>query len=225
MKSNFIVAIDGPAGAGKSTIAKLAAERFNFLYIDTGAMYRALTLKALNKKVDLEKSEQLSALMEQTVIDFKYPPQGSLKVFLDGEDVTEDIRSPEVTNKVFYIAGNLSVREKMAGLQRKIAEFNKRVVLEGRDIGTVIFPKADIKFFLDADIAQRGKRRYKELKEKGIEVDQKQIEADITQRDARDKNRTVAPLKKADDAVYIDTTNLSIKEVFQKVADVINDFL
>ncbi len=227
MKGKFIVAIDGPAGSGKSTIAKGIAQHFNFLYIDTGAMYRALTLKAMEEGVDLQDTNKLQLLADKTKIDMKYLSGNALKVFLDSRDVTLAIRSPEVTNNVFYIAKDAAIRKKMVNLQRSLAKRHKKAVLEGRDIGTVVFPDADIKFFLDAQLEERAGRRFKELKEREskTKVSFKQIEQDISQRDKKDESRKVAPLKMAVDAIYIDTTNLSIKEVFQKVREKVENAL
>ncbi len=227
MKDKFIVAIDGPAGSGKSTIAKRIAQHFNFLYIDTGAMYRALTLKAMEEGVDFQDTNKLQLLADKTKIDLEYLSKNSLKVFLDNRDVTLAIRSPEVTNSVFYIAKDAAIRKKMVDLQRSLARKHKKAVLEGRDIGTVVFPDADIKFFLDAHLGERAGRRFKELKERKskTKVSFKQIEQDISQRDKKDKTRKVAPLKRAVDAIYIDTTNLSIKEVFQKVREKVENAL
>lgn len=225
MKETFIVAIDGPAGAGKSTIAKLVAEHFDFMYIDTGAMYRALTLKAMQTNADLTDSRQLQSLMDESKIDLKYSGKNQPQVFLDDIDVTLVIRSPEVTKKVFYVARDAEIRKKMVELQRDLAKRHKKIVLEGRDIGTVVFPQADIKFFLDAKVEERAQRRFKEFIEKGMEVKLKQIEQDIIQRDKKDKTREVAPLKQANDAIYIDTTKLSIEEVLRKVNQAIENVI
>ncbi len=227
MKGKFIVAIDGPAGSGKSTIAKLIAQHFNFLYVDTGAMYRALTFKAMEEGIDLKDTRKLQLLMDKTKIDLEYLSKNSTRVFLDDRDVTLVIRSPEVTNSVFYIAKDAAVRKKMVDSQRSLARRHKKAVLEGRDIGTVVFPDADVKFFLDAKLGERAGRRLKELKgrESKAKVSFKQIKQDISKRDVKDKTRKVAPLKRAADAIYIDTTNFSIKEVFQKVREKVENAL
>lgn len=225
MKDTFIVAIDGPAGAGKSTIAKLVAERFGFTYIDTGAMYRALTLKAIETNTDLTNSRCLQALMDGSKIDLNRSGKNRLQVVLDNKDVSFAIRSPEVTNKVFYIAEDASIRKKMAELQRNLAKRHKKVVLEGRDIGTVVFPAADIKFFLDAIVEERAQRRFNELIQKGIKVKLEEIKRDIIQRDKKDLTREAGPLKRAEDAIYIDTTKYSIEEVLQKVKQAIKNVI
>lgn len=225
MKDTFIVAIDGPAGAGKSTIAKLVAEQFGFMYIDTGAMYRALTLKAMQTNTNLTNSRHLQTLMDGSKINLKRSSKNQLQVLLDNKDVSFAIRSPKVTNKVFYIAEDASIRKKMVELQRNLAKRHKKVVLEGRDIGTVVFPAADIKFFLDARVEERAERRFKELIQKGIKVKLEKIKQDIIQRDKQDLTREAGPLKQADDAIYIDTTKYSIEEVLQKVNQAIKNVI
>jgi len=217
-RQNIIIAIDGPAGAGKSTIAKQLARCLGISYLDTGAMYRALTLKALRESIPLENEDELVALAQRSSIDLRGDVKAGLKVFLDGEDVSEEIRSLEVTNHTFYIARTKGVREIMAEWQRSIGQ-KKDIVAEGRDIGTVVFPHATNKFYLDADFEERAKRRILELKEKGKDVDAEKLSADLKERDTKDFTRKVAPLKKADDAVVIDSTHLSIDEVVEKILE------
>jgi len=212
---HIIVAIDGPAGSGKSTVSKKIAEKLGLLYIDTGAMYRALTLKAMREKLDLEDAEALINLAHRTEIDLK-GGSGPLKVLLDGEDVASYIRTPELTNNVKYIARVPGVRHEMVKLQQSIG-LRQNAVLEGRDIGTVVFPDTPYKFYLDADVAERASRRHKELTESGEAVDLEILKKDVVARDESDMKRSVGALKKARDAIVIDTTNLSIDEVVEKV--------
>lgn len=212
----LIIAVDGPAGAGKSTIARLVARRMNFLYIDTGAMYRALTLKALRKAVDISNAVQLTRLAKNTRIDLENNPDGSIKVLLDNEDVSLDIRKPEITKFVSDLAKVHGVRKEMLHLQRRFGG-RASCVLDGRDIGTVIFPNADKKFFLDAEFKERVRRRHKELKENREAVTAEDVEKDIKNRDTIDSSRKCAPLKKAPDALYVDTTKMTIKEVVEKI--------
>lgn len=212
----MIIAIDGPAGAGKSTVAKMIAHKLGFLYIDTGAMYRALTLKALEQKLDISDEAGLIQLAQGTKLDLKNNPDGSLKVFLDDRDVSKEIRQAVITKFVSDIAKVKGVREVMLGLQRKFGR-ERDSVLDGRDIGTVVFPDADKKFYIDAQFAERVNRRYKELLGLGQNVTLKEIEADLHNRDTIDSTRQFAPLKKAPDAIYLDTTNLSIAEVVETV--------
>jgi len=216
----MIVAIDGPAGAGKSTIARMIAQKMGFLYIDTGAMYRALTLKALENKIDLGDSAGLVETARNSRIDLSNNQDGTLKVLLDGRDVTGQIRQPLITKFVSDIAKIKGVREVMLGLQRKLGS-RRDAVLDGRDIGTVVFPDADKKFYLDANFKERVGRRHKELNESGQDVPLADVESDLSNRDKIDSTREFAPLKKAEDAVYVDTTDLSIEEVVNSVLEYI----
>lgn len=218
----MVIAIDGPAGSGKSTVAKEVAKRLGCLYVDTGAMYRAITLKAINSALNLEDKAALLTLVRKAKIDLKM--EGSnLRTFLDGQDVSFAIRKQELTNKVFYIARNPELRKHMVKLQRALAERSSCAVLEGRDIGTVVYPDAHKKFYLDAHFDQRVKRRHKELEEMGQKVSSNEIEEDLRRRDDIDKTRQVAPLKKADDAIYIDTTRMSVEEVVGKIVGIIRE--
>ena len=194
----MIIAIDGPAGAGKSTVAKILAKELGFLYIDTGAMYRALTLKAIENKIDINDFPRLIEMAAKTSIDLKNNPDGSLQVFLDGRDVSRQIREPRITKWVSEIARIKEVREVMLGIQRSLGQQGDSV-LDGRDIGTVVFPDADKKFYIDADFSERVKRRYQELKGAGEGVTLEDIELDLRNRDTIDSTRECAPLKKAED--------------------------
>lgn len=213
-----VIAIDGPAGSGKSTVAKGVAKKLGYLYIDTGAMYRALTLKALKENIDIDNESSLIKLSRN--LDIKLETKdGSSKVFLDGKNVTEEIRTLSISRKVKFIARVKGVRQNMVRLQRTLAQNSVGSVMEGRDIGTVVFPDAKYKFYLDASIEERVRRRFKEFESKGLNVSLTDIEKDVKERDHTDKTRNVAPLKKAETAVYIDTTSMTIKEV---VAEVLN---
>jgi CMP/dCMP kinase len=209
----MIIAIDGPAGAGKSTIAKILAKKLGLLYIDTGAMYRALTLKVLEENIDPKNTGRIVSLAGKVRIELKYKLSGGLNVFIDGVDVSKEIRQPSITKVVSDIAKIKGVRKVMLGLQRKMGRSNNSV-LEGRDIGTVVFPDAKIKFFLDARFEERVNRRYKELKVSKLkDITVNNVARDLCNRDTIDSTRKIAPLKKAKDAIYVDTTNLSINEV------------
>ena len=212
--NRLVIAIDGPAGSGKSTVSKLIAKRLGLLYIDTGAMYRALTLKATRKGFDLHDEKSLVELAKTTKIELE--EKSKLHVFLDGEDVSIPIRTPEVTADVKYIARIPGVRHEMVALQRSIGS-KQGAVLEGRDIGTVVFPNANYKFYLDASPEERAKRRLEDLVELGQKANVEEVKKDIIARDESDMKRSVGALKKAEGAVVIDTTDLSIDEVVDKL--------
>ena len=207
----MIIAVDGPAGAGKSTISKLIAKKLNINYIDTGAMYRAVTYKCLSECVDVKNEAAVIEVAKRTDIDFR-----DNNIYLDSKVVNEEIRTREVSGNVSDVAKIREVRYLMVDVQREIGTRND-VILDGRDIGSYVFPNADYKFFLVATPEERGRRRYKELCEKGFEGTLEEIIKDIEKRDEIDSNREFAPLKKADDAIEIDTTGLGIDEVVETV--------
>jgi cytidylate kinase len=213
---HLIITLDGPAGAGKSTVAKGLAKRLGISYLDTGAMYRALTLKALQLKANLEDEEALSQLAKKTIIDFKEMPDGSLQVHLDHENVAEAIRSSEVTNNTFYIAKAGKVREIMVNWQRAIGQEHS-IVTDGRDQGTIVFPKANYKFYVDAGFEERAQRRARELQAAGKTVDFEQLKKEMQERDHKDFTRAVGPLKKAEDAIEIDSSGLTVEGTVDKI--------
>lgn len=216
--SNWVnIAIDGPAGAGKSTVAKMVSEELSFLYIDTGAMYRAITLAALQTKTDPSIEHDLSELLSQCKIELLVNEQGS-SVFLNEVDVTLDIRSFEVNRLVSLVSSHQSVREEMVKRQRQLAS-TTNCVLDGRDIGTYVLPDASLKVFLTAAVAERARRRHEEQISKGMPSNLEELKADIARRDELDSTRAFAPLKKATDAIEIDTTDLSIPEVVQTITE------
>lgn len=212
-----IVAIDGPAGSGKGTIAKIISERCNLVNIDTGATYRCVALKALNNGLTVDNKKEIIEISKD--IDIKFTQDG--KVFLDGKEVTDDIRSKEVTSIVSPVSGIVEVRENMVELQRRLAGDND-VILEGRDITTVVFPNANYKFYLDASLEERANRRYKQNMEKGIDMSYEEIKESISARDYNDMHKEVGSLTRTDDQVYIDSTNLSIEEVADIIFKVVN---
>jgi cytidylate kinase len=209
------IAIDGPAAAGKSTVAKQVAENLSYIYIDTGAMYRALTYKALTNEIDVHNEEMLSKVLPETSIGLK-PSNNGQVVFLDGVDVTEEIRSNSVTNNVSFVAKHRLVREEMVQRQKDMAQAGG-IVMDGRDIGTHVLPHAEVKVFLLASVEERARRRHEENMKKGYESDLDQLIREIEQRDKIDSEREVAPLVKAKDAIEIDTTSLSIAQVVEKI--------
>lgn len=221
MKNKISIAIDGPAAAGKSTVAKLVAEKLSYIYIDTGAMYRALTLKALNNHVNLENAMELYTLLTQTQIQL-VPEEGGQFVYLDGDDVTHSIRSQKVTNSVSIVSKHQSVREEMVSRQQRLAA-GGGVVMDGRDIGTHVLPQAEVKVFLVASVEERAVRRHTENLEKGYPSDLQQLKEEIEKRDKLDSEREVAPLKKASDAVLIDTTSLGIGQVVNEIVALVNE--
>ena len=215
--ADLIVTIDGPAASGKSTAARLLARRLGACYLDTGAMYRAVTLAAMRAGVDLNDERKLLDITWTCKFEFSVKA-GTTTVRLDGSDVTEQIRSPEVTANARYIAAAPKVRERLVQMQRQFAADRHKIVTEGRDQGTVAFGDADIKFYLIADSAERAKRRQAELQEKGGAGSLPQIQKAIEERDKSDESRAVGPLKPAEDAIIVDTTNLSIEQVVEKLA-------
>ena len=216
----LIIAIDGPAGSGKSTTAKLLASCLKVPYVDTGAMYRAITLKAMNEKVPFEDTKKLVVVAKKATIHLSETKRSKQKVFLDGKDVTKTIRTPELTKNVFRVAQNPAIRRVMVKKQRILGR-KQGAVMEGRDIGTVVFPKADYKFYLIADPRLRAERRYKELIAAGKQVTLKEVIRDQKKRDAKDRNRKVGPLKKAKDAFLIDTTPLTIQGTVARILAVV----
>ncbi len=217
---HLVITLDGPAGAGKSTVAKSLASRLGVSYMDTGAMYRALTLKALRLKIDLTDEEALTNLARNTKIAFKEMPDGSLNVTLDGEDVSGPIRTLEVTNNTAYIAKVAGVRALMVAWQRAIGQ-GRSVVTDGRDQGTVVFTDARYKFYVDCDVEERVQRRYRELVAAGKAVDLDQLRIDMKDRDQKDFNRAVGPLKKAPDAITVDSTGLTVEGTVDKIMKLI----
>lgn len=216
-KETIRIAIDGPAAAGKSTVAKLVAQHLEIVYIDTGAMYRALTWKALQQKTDLNDDLALEKLLIPTVIKLEQVTAGQ-RVLLDGMDVTEEIRTEQVTNNVSYVAKYPVIRKIMVERQQELAD-NSSVVMDGRDIGTHVIPDAEVKIFLHATVDERAKRRYEENVQKGFPTDLVQLKREIEERDSLDSRRKAAPLVKAKDAVEIDTTSLTIEEVAQRILE------
>nr|WP_180964157.1 (d)CMP kinase [Haloimpatiens massiliensis] len=212
MKLNISIAIDGPAGAGKSTIAKLVGDRYSLMYINTGAMYRAVTLKAMEKNIKPEDTQELVELMNNLDMHF----QGE-RLIVNGKDITDGIYMPLISKNVSYYSTIKEVREKLVELQRKMSE-KYSVVMDGRDIGTVVLKDAKLKIFLTASAETRANRRYKELVEKGIEVNYEEILKDIKRRDHIDSTREISPLAKAKDAIEIDSSNLDINGVVDKIS-------
>lgn len=212
---SFSIAIDGPAGAGKSTIARKAAKNLSFIYVDTGAMYRAIGLYFLRQGISPGDSEKIEEACEQIQVSITYE-NGEQQVLLNGENVSKEIRREEVGNMASKTSANSKVREKLVALQRELAE-KENVVMDGRDIGTQVLPHATVKIYLTASSRERAKRRYLELKEKGMEADLDEIEADIKERDHRDMTREISPLRQAEDAVLIDASFMNIEQVTQAV--------
>jgi CMP/dCMP kinase len=217
MTKNISIAIDGPAAAGKSTVAKIVAEKFSYIYIDTGAMYRAITYKAQKANIDLEDEDVLFTLLKNTKIEL-FPGDNGQLVFLDGENVTNEIRSSEVTNYVSIVAKHRQIRAEMVKRQQEFA-VNGGVVMDGRDIGTFVLPDAEVKVFLLASVEERAQRRHHENIQKGYPSDLEKLKEEISTRDKIDSEREVAPLRKAKDAFEIDTTSLSIQDVVARIVD------
>jgi CMP/dCMP kinase len=216
----MIIAIDGPAGSGKSTVAKFIAKRLNYRYIDTGAMYRAVAWSAEKKDIDLSDENAVGQWVTQLKIEFVADPAGQ-QVKVNGENATGLLKNEVVGRGAAKVAAQKRVREILVAKQQEIGQ-SGNVVMDGRDIGTQVFPNAEVKFFMDADAEERGKRRYLELKEKNQDVDLENIIAEIKQRDHEDRTRAISPLCPAEDAIKIDTTKFAIEEVIDKVMEQIN---
>ncbi len=217
----FIVAVDGTAGSGKGTITKIIAEKLNLVSIDTGAMYRCVALECINHCIKYTEIEKIKNVLENINIELK-KDDGNQLVFLNGENVTRDIRTPEVDGQVAKFAAIKEVRDKITPIQRKMGE-NNDIIMEGRDIGTVVFPKADVKVFLDCSEEERAMRRYKQNLEKGIESTYEEVLSSIKERNKLETERKIAPLIKAPDAVYIDSTGMTIDEEVDAVIKVIKE--
>jgi cytidylate kinase len=226
-KNSLVIAIDGPAAVGKSTMGKLIARELGFLYIDTGAIYRAITWKVLKNNINVYDEDIISNLVSNIYITIERANSKSLNdyyhIFVDGEDVTEEIRNPRIDQSVSQIARLPKIRKQLIYLQRKLAE-KGNIVMEGRDIGSIILPQADIKFYFTASEEERIKRRHKELMNKGYGIDYEEVKKQIVQRDKIDSKRKYAPLIKAKDAILIDSTEKSIEEVKDKILKIINKY-
>ncbi|WP_155590606.1 (d)CMP kinase [Lysinibacillus cavernae] len=215
MKKNIQIAIDGPAGAGKSTIAKIVAEALGFTYIDTGAMYRAVTYKAMKQNIHLDDEVKLAEMLATSIIELKPSPQGQL-VFLDGRNVSAEIRSNEVTSSVSQVAAHAKVRELLVAQQQKLAA-NGGVVMDGRDIATHVLKNAELKIFMSATVEERARRRFIDNQKRGIDSSLEKLQEEIALRDKKDSEREASPLIQAEDAVFLDTTALSIDDAAQAI--------
>jgi len=225
-KDNLIIAIDGPSAVGKSTIGKLIAQELGYLYIDTGAIYRAITWKVLQKNIDLNNEDLVSGIVSKIRISIKKIDcnfKNYYHIFIDGEDVTEEIRNPKIDQNVSQIAKLPKIRRQLISLQRNLAK-SIDIVMEGRDIGSIILPYADIKLYFTASEEERIKRRYQELKNKGYKISYKEVKEQIIQRDIIDSNRKCAPLTKTKDAIVIESTNKTIGEVKNEILKIIKKY-
>lgn len=221
-RSKPIVAIDGPAGSGKSTLAKLAAGRLGFVHIDTGALYRSVAWKTLSTKTDFDDKEAVSSLAENLTVQFEHTSEGN-RVLVDGRDVSLDIRTEEVSKNASRVSAIPGVRAALLDQQRNLGS-KGAAVMEGRDIGTVVFPDAEVKIFLTASDEERAQRRMKELQTRGQSTSFETVLQDIRDRDKNDMERAVAPLKKADDAIELDTTGLTIDQVLERIVEIVQDY-
>ena len=220
----FSIAIDGPAGAGKSTFAKRLAKDLGFVYVDTGAIYRSVGLFAFKNGIAIENIEKVAECLGDVKIEVSYDDSGTQHMILNGSDVSKEIRLPEISTYASAVSALPQVREFLLNLQRDFAK-RYNVIMDGRDIGTVVLPDADLKIFLSASIEARAKRRYKELLEKNIKTTFEEVESDMVARDEHDSHRAVAPLRQAKDAVFVDTTDLSLEESFNLLRKIVKDKL
>lgn len=218
---SFVVAVDGPAGSGKGTITKLVAQKLGLIYIDTGAMYRCVTLYMIRNNIGLEETEKIKSILNIIDIEFR-KDNNQDNVFLNGENVTKEIREKQVNDLVSQVSHLVEVRENITNLSRKVAD-GKKVIMEGRDIGTNVFPNAEVKIYLDATPEERANRRLKQNKENGIEIPYDEILKNIIFRDNNDKTSKVAPLKQAEDAILVDSTNMTIDEVVEEIERIIKE--
>lgn len=218
---SFVVAIDGPSGSGKGTVTKLIAKKLNLVNIDTGAMYRCVALKALRNHIESTEIKKVEELLEDIEIEIKREGENQI-IFLDGEDVSEQIRTIQVDNCVAKFAELACVRNKVTPLQRKMGK-TQNIIMDGRDIGTTVFPDANVKIYLDASVEERANRRYKQDIEKGMNVTYEKILENIKKRDKSEKEREIAPLRQAEDAIYIDSSNMTIEEVVDKVIEIVKE--
>ena len=216
----FVVAIDGPAGSGKGTITKLVSEKTGLVNIDTGAMYRCVALKSLKSNIGYEDTEKVEKLLEDIKIEIKREGEEQI-IFLDGEDVSTKIRTPEIDACVAKFAALACVRNKVTPMQREMGQ-KQDIIMEGRDIGTTVFPNADVKIYLDASVEERAKRRYKQNLEKGINISYEEVLDSIIKRHKLETEREIAPLVQAEDAIYLDSSHLTIEEVVERVIEIIN---
>ena len=216
----FVVAIDGPAGSGKGTVTKLVAEKRNLVSIDTGAMYRCVTLDCINNGIDYNNIEGIKRILDNIKIELK-KENGEQKVYLNGEDVSKEIREPRVNDLVSEFSAIKEVRAKITPMQQKMGE-TENIIMEGRDIGTVVFPNADVKIFLDCDVRERAKSRFIQNQKEGIESTYEEILENIIKREKINSTREIAPFVKAEDAIYLDSTNLTIEQVVEKVIELID---
>lgn len=224
MSSLFSVAIDGPSGAGKSTLSKKAAAEFGFVYVDTGAIYRTVGLACSRKGADLSDESAVAAVLPELEIDIRYDDSGLQRMFLNGEDVSEKIRMPEVSMYASAVSSLPAVRAFLLDMQRRFAR-TYSVIMDGRDIGTVVLPDADLKIYLTASAEARAQRRYLELREKNVETTFESVLNDINQRDYQDTHRAIAPLKKAEDAIVLDTSKLNFEESFRTLCCIISNHM
>ena len=220
--ADLVITIDGPAASGKSTAARLLARKLEASFLNTGAMYRAVTLAAMQAGVDISDQDKLLGVMEKSEFQFSFR-DGKMVVCINGIDVTGQIRRPQITTNARHIASSPKAREKLVQMQRQFASGRQKIVTEGRDQGTVAFSDADIKFYLTADSIERARRRQAELRAKGGDQSLEQIQKAIEERDKSDENRTVGPLRPAEDAIVVDTTDLSIEEVVEKLLGYVKD--